>query len=314
MVSSRVAGLAQAITAGFGNFGGGIANAVMPLLLNSSDLSWRVYMYLLAVLLVLIAILFYVGTKDMNAVSKTHTHDIDLTSVNNPMLLNDAVQTETAKTVYTVCNRRVWLLFVCYAACFGVELTFYLQASYWFHQQFGFNDVICGALVMLWSSANIFGRPLGGCWADRYGIRQRVYLLFVALLMEGIFIILFGVCLMYNNSAYSVVLTLCVMMVFSLMVQMAEGIVFSIVPFVKLSGEHSTGHVMGVVGSGGNLGATLFVFGLFIPLNELKGNPWILLGCVIILCSFSSLFIRFQAKDVERDTQGRDAADMDLDI
>ena len=65
MVSNRVVGFAQAITAGFGNFGGGCANSVMPLLLYHFGLSWRIYMILLSGFLLILASVYWFHTEDV---------------------------------------------------------------------------------------------------------------------------------------------------------------------------------------------------------------------------------------------------------
>ena len=213
---------------------------------------------------------------------------------------------------------RVWMLFICYAICFGVELTFYLQAAYWFRQQFGFNEITSGVLVVVWSSMNLPARPFGGYYCDRYQVQRRVYILWVVLFMEGIFTLLFGSSLEYNYLSFGIIYTVIMMLLFSWTVQMAEGVVFSIVPFIKPLSKEQTGMVMGIVGCGGNVGAVLFTFCIFLPFtkkriaidndddmnindndidNNNMFNPWMIMGLIIMLLSFSSLFIRFSAQE-----------------
>ena len=65
IVSGKVYGFAQAITAGFGNFGGGCANSVMPLVLYYFGLSWRIYMIILSVFMIILSIIYYfMATED----------------------------------------------------------------------------------------------------------------------------------------------------------------------------------------------------------------------------------------------------------
>ena len=210
----------------------------------------------------------------------------------------------------TICDSRVWILFLCYAICFGVELTFYCQAAYWFQRRFEFNEIISGILVMIWSSMNLPARPFGGYFSDKYDLRKRVYLLALVLAIEGILALSFGVTLIYNKMEYSLILTVIIMLLFSWTVQMAEGIVFSIVPFIKPGGHKSIGHVMGIVGSGGNFGAAVFIFCIFIPfaihdVDDDIMNPWVILGIIVFICSIASLMIKFTPTEINYNNQLR---------
>eukprot|EP00486_Rosalina_sp_Unknown_P003960 CAMPEP_0201568782 /NCGR_PEP_ID=MMETSP0190_2-20130828/10019_1 /ASSEMBLY_ACC=CAM_ASM_000263 /TAXON_ID=37353 /ORGANISM="Rosalina sp." /LENGTH=147 /DNA_ID=CAMNT_0047990293 /DNA_START=410 /DNA_END=850 /DNA_ORIENTATION=- len=84
MVSNRVVGFAQAITAGFGNFGGGCANSVMPLLLYHFDLSWRVYITILSVILIILAIIYYFGTDDVFQPDNNNLNVKDNNNISSP--------------------------------------------------------------------------------------------------------------------------------------------------------------------------------------------------------------------------------------
>ena len=80
---------------------------------------------------------------------------------------------------------------------------------------------------------------------------------------------------------------------------------------------------MGIVSSGGNLGATIFIFALFIPVTKQYGdiyiddegidsalwNPWIVLGVIIMICSTSALFIKFTEKEIQRNNRIREDND-----
>ena len=93
MVSNRVVGFAQAITAGFGNFGGGCANSIMPLLLYHFNLSWRVYMIILSVTLIIIAIVYYFGTEDEFQHIIDNANDVNTNLKSNNSSINQHTMT-----------------------------------------------------------------------------------------------------------------------------------------------------------------------------------------------------------------------------
>ena len=209
-----------------------------------------------------------------------------------------------------------------------MELTFYLQGAYWFRLRYGFDEIISGLIVMIWSSMNLAARPYGGYFSDKYDIQKQVYVLACILVLEGIYTLIFGLSLAYNDYSYSLTFTVFIMLLFSWTIQMAEGIVFSIVPFINSNTNCSNhekaktkGHVMGIVSSGGNFGAMLFVFLIFIPFtirysdsnvsnndinsSSIISNPWIILGIIIMICSTLPIFIRFTQKEIQRNNRLR---------
>ena len=56
----------------------------------------------------------------------------------------------------------MWVLFLAYAACFGVELTIYNIATIYYHDQFGLSVAAAGVIAGLFGLTNLFARALGG--------------------------------------------------------------------------------------------------------------------------------------------------------
>lgn len=149
-------------------------------------------------------------------------------------------------------NINTWLLFIQYAACFGVELTMNAAAASYFKDEFGVSTESAAAVASIFGWMNLFARGLGGFVSDhanaRYGMRGRLCTNAFILGMEGVMIFVFSTC---KTLAGGIITLVC----FSLFVQAAEGSTFGIVPYVE---RNWCGSVTGIVGAGGNVGAVAF--------------------------------------------------------
>jgi len=86
-------------------------------------------------------------------------------------------------------------------------------------------------------------------------------------------------------------LTVFIMILFSICVQMAEGLHFGVVPYVS---RPALGVVSGMVGAGGNAGAVLTLWTIFKNAAVARTDSgFIILGCVIIGTSLSMFGIYF---------------------
>jgi NNP family nitrate/nitrite transporter-like MFS transporter len=98
---------------------------------------------------------------------------------------------------------------------------------------------------------NLFARSLGGWASDaafrRWGLRGRVLVQFLALLFEGVALLLFSFMDRFWWSLASLVL-------FALGAEMACGSTYGIVPFIN---PQHLGPMSALVAAGGNLGAIL---------------------------------------------------------
>ena len=246
MFSPKCVGTANATTAGWGNFGGGAVQLSMPLLLAglmslgfSQAVGWRLCMVIVGVLCWVMAFAYYKLTQD-------RPHGFV------PVAKGPRV------SLATVCrDRRVWGLFLAYAACFGTELTMQNIAALYYVDHFAELQAVdmltaakyAGMLAALFGATNIFARTLGGLFSDRWGaegnLSGRVRWLFATLLGCGLALMLFS----QMRSLYAAVPA---MLLMSTMTQMSCGATFGVVPFINRKG---LGAVAGIVGAGGNLGA-----------------------------------------------------------
>ncbi len=135
MFAPNVIGTANATTAGWGNLGGGVTQLIMPIVLGiltvgayipftdiqflpglglSDAIGWRVAMVMAGAMCALVGCAYYLLTQDAPEGNYSELR----ASGNLPP--QQSVQGSFAAAAK---DRRVWVLFVIYGACFGIELT-----------------------------------------------------------------------------------------------------------------------------------------------------------------------------------------------
>ena len=287
MFAPNVVGTANATTAGWGNLGGGVTQAVMPLVLAAAlsfvpaALGWRVAMVLPGLAMLITAAAYWFLTQDA-----PDGNYAELRARGEMPPATDARGTfkEAIK------DPRVIALFFIYAACFGIELTINGTAALYFFNRFELNLATAGLVASLFGLMNLFARSMGGVFSDFInrsgGLKGRVQFLFVCLILEGVSLVLFA-------SMGVLALAIPALIIFSLFVQMSEGAAFAIVPFIN---KRALGAIAGIVGAGGNFGAMLAGF-LFRREAELYGQSYLILGILVAACAFMAFMVRFSERE-----------------
>jgi len=192
-----------------------------------------------------------------------------------------------------VSNTNTWLLFIQYGCCFGVDLTMNNAATTYFVERFHLSTSSAAAIASVFGVVNIFARAFGGyCsdWANhKFGIQGRIWLQFIFLLLQGIFIILFPL----METLWSAIMMLTILFILALC---AQGSTYGIVPYVN---PKSPGGVAGMVGAGGPSAAVVFGFG-FMFLNKTE-HAYFLMGGLVILGAMSCLLINIQGSEETND-------------
>lgn len=292
MFAPNVVGQANATSAGWGNLGGGVTQFVMPLIFSvfvvgfgfSEALGWRLSMVVVGAAIFCTGIAYYFWTQD--------APDGNFSELRAKGMMPEK-KTVTGNYMKALADSRVWMLFVIYGACFGIELTVNNTAALYFADYFDLGLVEAGLMAASFGLMNIFARTLGGIFGDNYGalwgLRGRAFWLFMCLFFEGLALMLFS----RMNVIY---LALPSLIVFSLFTQMAEGATYSVVPFIN---KKALGAVAGVVGAGGNTGAVLAGF-LFKGTMEWN-DAFLVLGIVVTIASFLAFFVRFSPEQEEEE-------------
>jgi NNP family nitrate/nitrite transporter-like MFS transporter len=249
MFATNIVGTANATSAGWGNLGGGANRLGMPLIAAAvvafgvaDGEAWRYSMVIAGVICFLMGIVYYLFTTD------TPKGNFKELKASGDMIVTKKDQIGFLEVLK---DYRVWILFVVYAASFGIELTVYGTMDDYLQNTFQLERVTAGNIVLSFALMNIFARTLGGFFGDKFGklkgLRGRVLFLSFILTLQGVILIFF-------SGATSLVLGVVLLIMFSLSVQMAEGATFSVVPFIN---KKAIGSVSGIVGAGGNVGAFL---------------------------------------------------------
>ncbi|KAK6139213.1 hypothetical protein DH2020_027049 [Rehmannia glutinosa] len=188
---------------------------------------------------------------------------------------------------HAVGNYRGWILALTYGYCFGVELTIDNIIAQYFYDKFNVNLNTAGIIAASFGLANIFSRPGGGILSDvvgkKFGMRGRLWTLWIVQTLGGVFCILLG-------KVGSLSVSIAVMLIFSVFVQAACGLTFGVVPFVS---SRSLGIVSGMTGAGGNVGAVLTQVIFFRGSKYSTETGITLMGVMIICCTSVIMFIYF---------------------
>eukprot|EP00871_Galdieria_phlegrea_P000220 jgi/Galph1/1199/GphlegSOOS_G5936.1 len=281
----KVVGIATATTAGWGNAGAGVANALMPQIYNlfqdfglDKDKAWRACYIVPGCLLWIVGLSLYFLSDDC-----PQGNYKKLIAMGQRKKVSFVMALKNASVNYIV-----WLLFISYAISFGVEVLLNIKLSAYFQSRFGVSQSKAGLAAGLFGLMNIFARTLGGACSDiaakYFGMKGRLWSLFIFLELEGIFCLAF-----YEMSSFGASIGLLVP--FSIFVQCSTGSVFSIVPFVL---PKYVGGVSGIVGAGGNVGSVVFGFLWKLPgVSDSPGKPFFVLSFFIIGLALVVPFIHF---------------------
>ncbi len=285
MFAPNVVGTANATVGGWGNGGAGVTEAVMPLLLAAlvsvgvqQTLGWRMAMFIPAVMMLVVAVLYWRLTQDSP-------------EGNTLALRAQGITVSTGKKggfevfMTAMSNYRVWLLAVCYAAGFGIEVFIHGVAAIYYVDRFGLTLTSAGLAAGSFGLMALFARALGGIASDRvarnWGLDGRTRLLFVLMIGEGIGLLAF-------SSMGSVGPAIAVMLVFGLFTHMSCGSIYALYPFID---RKALGGVAGIIGAGGNIGGVAAAF-LFKAMGNLPDTLFAL-GWIVLGCACCAIAVRF---------------------
>lgn len=226
MFAKEVVGTSNALTAGWGNLGGGVTQLVMGSLLfplfkvifdQDAEKAWRTVSIVPAVVAFASGVMIYTTSEDCP-------------KGNYGVMKKKGLMAEVSasgsfgKAVFSL---NTWMMFIQYACCFGVELTMNNASALYFKDTFGLTTETAAAIASIFGWMNLFARGLGGCLSDflnaKCGMRGRIWAQTLCLLAEGVMVLIFA---NSNTLGGSIVC----LVIFSLFVQASEGTSYGIVP------------------------------------------------------------------------------------
>lgn len=292
MFGPNIVGTANAVTAGWGNLGGGVTQAVMPYIFTgflalgfTNAESWRLAMIVPGVALLIMGAIYYFQTKD------TPAGNLEDLKKQDPQFTLKKKQSQVS--MWTVMkNYRVWLLALAYGGCFGLEITIDNIAALYFKEKFDLSLEAAGMIAASFGMMNLFARALGGMLSDKMnlklGMKGRIYALACCLLLEGVGIVLFsGMDLLFWSVTS--------MIGFALFVKMSNGATYAVVPFVN---NKAIGSVAGIVGAGGNIGAVMMGF-LFKSESISYSEAFMYIGAAVFVIGLTIFFIKIDVEAVD---------------
>ena len=285
MFAPNVVGTANAATAGWGHSGGGVTQTLIPLVLLAvlsfgveKTLGWRISMLLPGALMLIVAALYW-------------KYGQDCPEGNYSELRARGVEIESGKkggfAVFKAAsaNYRVWMLFVTYGACFGLELFVHNVAASYYVDKFSLDLKTAGMAAGSFGLLALFARALGGIVSDRVarikGLDGRTLLLFALMLGEGIGLLWF-------STVDTVAMAVIAMIAFGLCTHMACGATYALVPFID---RKALGGVAGIIGAGGNVGAVAAGF-LMKGVGDVQ-KTFFYLGAFVVVSAFCAIAVRF---------------------
>ncbi|WP_240476285.1 MFS transporter [Pseudophaeobacter arcticus] len=303
MFAPNVVGTANATSAGWGNLGGGVTQFAMPMVFSvfvvgfgfSEAVGWRLSMMVVGGVIFVVGIAYYFLTQDAPDGNYKELREKNMLPTKKSV---------TADYFRAMADYRVWILFLIYGACFGIELTVNNVAALYFYDYFNLSLVAAGGVAASFGLMNIFARTLGGIFGDNFGalwgLKGRSFWLFIVLLGEGCALMVF-------SQMQVLFLALPMLIIFSLFTQMAEGATYSVVPFIN---KKALGAVAGVVGAGGNAGAVAAGF-LFKGAMEWP-DVFFIIGVTVACASVLAFFVRFSEAQEEEEKANFEHASLDI--
>ncbi|CAN0512653.1 unnamed protein product, partial [Ectocarpus sp. 12 AP-2014] len=155
-------GTANATTGGWGNLGGGVTQILMVGIWNAfktgydSETAWRLSFLVPAAIVFCVAVgqLFLADDCPKGNYKELEAHGA---------MTRKSSAVSFRKQGYL--NVNSWLMFLQYAACFGVELTVNNVAANYFSDEFDLSTSKAGLVASLFGLMNLFARSLGGIWS-----------------------------------------------------------------------------------------------------------------------------------------------------
>jgi NNP family nitrate/nitrite transporter-like MFS transporter len=300
MFAPNVVGTANATTAGWGNAGAGAAQALVPMLVAAAiaigageHSAWRLALVVPGIAMPIMAFFYWRYTQDC-----PQGNFADLRA--RGIAIDGGKKGGWASFRAACANYRVWMLFVTYAACFGVEVFIHNIAAVYYVDHFQLSLASAGMAAGSFGLLALFARALGGWLSDKFaakrGLDIRSTLLFVLIAGEGIGLFWFA-------HAGNVALAVVAMLVFGLFTHMACGATYALVPFID---RKALGGVAGVIGAGGNVGAVAAGF-----LMKGVGNvqqTLSMLGMLVAVSAICALAVRFSPEHKAREAALREHA------
>lgn len=256
--------------AGLGNLGGAAASYALPFVFNSYGLQW--VFWSLAIMIVIVTALFWIGTKDLPAPVKVKTFKQSMVVLKEPS---------------------TWYLSIFYFLTFGGFVAFSVYLPTFLKDLFQLSATEAGVKTAGFVVIATLIRPLGGYLADRIGSRRVLVVVFAGIIITSLAMSVS----LHHFAGFS---ASC--LVAAALLGVGNGAVFKMVPEVS---SGNTGAVTGIVGAAGGVG------GFFPPIvlgiiKDLSG-AYTLGFVMLMLFACGCLYMNHATKRMVINKQGATA-------
>ncbi|TCM67498.1 MFS transporter [Acinetobacter calcoaceticus] len=267
----------------------------MPLLLAAlimfgveQALGWRIALIVPGIMMLIVGVMYWTLTQD------SPQGDFKALRAQGIAVGNDK-HGGMAILLHAAANYRVWILFGAYAACFGIEIFIHNIVAMYYVEHFSFGLKEVGLAAGIFGLLALFARALGGIVSDKIALKQgldgRTRVLFLMILLEGVFLMAFA-------AMQTPMLAILVMTLFALFTHIACGATYALVPFID---RDAWGGVAGIIGAGGNVGAVAAGF-LLKGMLDIQ-SCLMILGALVVIAASLVLMIRFSVEHKQKEQQ-----------
>jgi NNP family nitrate/nitrite transporter-like MFS transporter len=163
--------------------------------------------------------------------------------------INKTIFSRPVPELHRYAFSQVAVLDLAYMVTFGTELALVSMLPLFYVNYFGASPVLAGILAGLFPVINLFARPAGGYFSDKFGRKLTMLIVFIGLTLS--FILMGQV-----TKEWALPFVVATTILAGIFAKAGSGAVYSMVPLIQ---RRFTGQIAGMAGAYGNVGGVAFL-------------------------------------------------------